>query len=184
MKKFLFIASMLFLTTLTSLAQGVKFHLTPDFKFVADDGKEFIVVPMNGYSQDSLFNNMETYLDRTYPEPYNDIKKSKNNTQIIVNVFLKKAYTDKALGISLFIDILCTYSFEFKDNKIKINQPTAYPTVNGINNLTKLEVSCAKFFKDGKINPKKEKAYYDMNASINNELNKILTNAFSKEEDW
>ena len=61
MKKVIFIAIMLMFVTLSTTAQEVKFHFNSKFKFVTDDEKEFVVIPMDGYSQDSLFRAVSLY---------------------------------------------------------------------------------------------------------------------------
>ena len=50
MKKFLLMVLMMMFVTLSLMAQDVKFHFNSNFKFVTEDEKEFVVIPMDGYS--------------------------------------------------------------------------------------------------------------------------------------
>ena len=71
MKKFLLMVLMMMFVTLSLMAQDVKFHFNSNFKFVTEDEKEFVVIPMDGYSQDSLFRAVSSYLDRKYTSKTN-----------------------------------------------------------------------------------------------------------------
>lgn len=187
MKKVIFIAIMLMFVTLSTTAQEVKFHFNSKFKFVTDDEKEFVVIPMDGYSQDSLFRAVSLYLDRKYTSKTNEISKF-GNEQVTLNAFITDAYYEKVMGFPFRKHMICTFSFNFKDGKFRVNAPVVNKVITGA--PTELPHSfagdCSDYFKNGKLNPKKERLYNEINNRINYILNDILKNSFQKPEsnEW
>lgn len=187
MKKFLFMAIMMMFITLSSIAQEVKFLFNSNFKFVTDDEKEFVVIPMDGYSQDSLFRAVSSYLDRKYTSKTNEITKF-GNEQVTLSAFITDAYYEKVMGLPLRKHMICTYSFNFKDGKFRVNAPVVNKVITGA--PTELPHSfagdCSNYFKNGKLNPKKERLYNAINDRINYILNDIVKSSFAKSEsdEW
>lgn len=187
MKKFLLMALMMMFVTLSSMAQDVKFHFNSNFKFVTEDEKEFVVIPMDGYSQDSLFRAVSSYLDRKYTSKTNEITKF-GNEQVTLNAFITDAYYEKIMGLAFRKHMICTYSFNFKDGKFRVNAPVVNKIITGL--PTELPSSfareCSDYFKNGKLNPKKVRLYNAINDRINYILNDILKSSFVKSEsdEW
>ncbi len=128
--KIAFTALFLSLVSLTSYSQS--FNLTPSgFVSSADSTKNFIVVDAAGLSQAQLYKHSMLYLSSLYVSP-KDVLSTIDNESITVNAIAKKAIKMKVLYLNPSWDVDYTITFQFKDGRMRILQPS----VNGMNTFT------------------------------------------------
>lgn len=128
--KIYIISLFLSLVSLTSYSQS--FTLTPEgFVSAADSTKSFIVVDATGLTQAQLYKRALLYLSSLYVSP-KDVLSTVENESITVNAVAERAVKMKVLYLNPSWDVNYTVTFQFKDGRMRIFQPS----INGMNTKT------------------------------------------------
>lgn len=118
MKKLLLLIA--FITT--AISANAQFELTPNGLICADDPtKSYIVIDFEGKTAQELFERANVYFLSLYVSP-KDVISTVDNAAITINGITKQAIAaNKKRGKAL--DIKYTFSFAFKDGKMRVNIP-------------------------------------------------------------
>lgn len=166
MKKLLLILS---LVSVASFANA-QFLLTPTgFVDKANPDKDYVVLNVDGKTKAELYKNTLVYLNSIYSNPKEAIS-TVDGESITVS-----AIDESALAA---VYNKYTFSFEFKDGKIKVNRPAyaLYFTPNGV--MKEYDVYNNK----GKLRREKDKE--NLETFYNGYVTLIKTNAEKKNDNW
>ncbi|NQX42538.1 protein of unknown function [Pedobacter steynii] len=89
----------------------------------ADSTKNYVVVDMQGKSQQDLYKKSLIYLSGLYVSP-KEVLSTIENESITVNSTAKNAIKMKVLFLNPSWDVNYTITFQFKDGKLRIADPT------------------------------------------------------------
>jgi hypothetical protein len=186
MKKILLITVMLFAFQIN--AQQNYFTLTINgFENTYNLSQNYIVINFNGKTKQELYNDFLTELTITYVSSKDVISKSENNA-ISINALSLNAIKYKIGKNVSYFDLNYNLSFQFKDNKVRINLPAIVYMTRGANNLlisgSNGFLTNSKFiYKKGKLKVPSAKA--SLEKYFNGLINEIITSVKNKSNsDW
>lgn len=186
MKKFVLFLTLLLLS-IHSNAQY--FKLTKD-GFVSNDGKDFVIIPVEGKDQSDLFNRVNVFVHSNYVNP-DKVLSVIENEMININAEHDKAIVLKAVtGVKIDADINFNMVIKFKDDKIRIDAPNINEIHSGStyvkfigNAMDSMNGVMVLFKKNGKI-----KSEYNVKAIedfFNAYIQVVLDNINGKDSnDW
>ncbi|MBB2148841.1 DUF4468 domain-containing protein [Pedobacter gandavensis] len=128
-----------------SIAQSnsTGFTLTPNgFISSADSTKNYIVVESPGKSQQDLYKKSLIYLSGLYVSP-KEVLSTIDNETITINAVAKNAIKMKHLWLNPSWDVNYTITFQFKEGKLKISDPT----------INRMSTNTGDIFRTATVNP-------------------------------
>lgn len=170
-----------------AFGQTVDFKLTGDGTFVSSEtGKSFIVVPFENKTANAIYKEIDKAVTAIYhKDPEFKIVDVQPGTTLVFSS--QDSESVKVRGFANKADFAFNYtiSFQFKDNKLRIDAPTIdrFVTVNnsGDQSFGKWLQMQGIIVKDNVIKPKQVK---DFNNAINSIVDRILQYKEAEEENW
>ena len=163
------IFTLLALSMLIFSTANAQYKLTPN-GLINDTKKDFIVLDYENKTQTELYNAVYMLLNSMYVNPQKVLSTVDNNSISINGISTNAIYRKKDMSwlISTF-DINYTISLQFKDNKIRINNPS-------INNMNVAGMPYETFYTSKIFNKKGEtgKKYKDTKISIESFFNDYI----------
>ena len=183
MKKILF-AAMLFVTMGLNAQSLVYFKLSENGLFVAEDGKDFYVVPFEGKTAHQIFQQLSVNVSALYKNP-SKVMSVVDDASITI-----RAYDD---GITYTKDLIQKFycggyynlNFQIKDGRVKVSAPIIDDKLDSNSGSVYFISTAKKWFKDGEVKSKSLAQVEYTEKNINKIINDILGSTKSQsEEDW
>lgn len=185
MKKIVFLMTLIF-----PLMGMTQFVLTPD-GFRTEGGQDFYVKEISGKSKDDLFMSTYKSVRALYNNATDDIVR--DSTEIVSITSVAKKAVAINVGIKLNYDLTYKLSFEFKDEKIKVNAPVIIKIEDKGGDLIYLNRDIKKeeggrIFKGRSVfagdNLKMSNVKNDLEKVINEKVNAVLKKAQDDATGW
>lgn len=167
---------LLFLLCLCANAQNLNFGVQSDGSFKTPDGKSYIIIDCPGYTQEQLFYSFLVTIQHKCVTSELQFSTVDNKC---INVYSYESYFENyGTWTGGFTGYLYyKFMFQFKDGKVRIEDPIVDHLGNGAKNTIYLkfvemlhQVNRPLFNPDGTVVAKR----VDTISSLNNDLNKVL----------
>lgn len=183
MKKILF-AAMLFVTMGLNAQSVVSFKLTQTGSFVADDGKDFVVVPFEGKTAHQIFQQISVNANALYKNP-SKVMSVVDDASITIRGYQSKFTYTKFMMEKLWISGYYNLNFQIKDGRVKVSAPIIDEVELNERTSSHFSWEVEKWFKDGVPQKKAEERIELVENKMNTLINALLNSSNSKtEEDW
>lgn len=177
----------LFALLMSASANAQYFKLTKD-GFISNDGKDFVIIPVEGKTQSDLFNRANVFIHSNYVNP-DKVLSVIENEMININAVHDGAIVLKAVtGVKIDADINFNMVIKFKDAKIRIESPNINKIYSGStyvkftgNAMDSMNGIMVLFKKSGKI--KSEFNVQAIESFFNNYIQVIVDNINNKDSD-
>lgn len=194
MKKYLFTLILLCVSSGLYAQALVKFNIQPSGNFIAEDGKNFLVVEFEGKSSDELYAMVKNNVLSFYKDP-KTVMSENEGSAITIHGFANPIASKKLLVLTTFYGAYYNLVFKFKDGRIRVDAPVidddfkitaGETTPPQYLSLSTLLSSC---YKNGKLVAKKADKVAVLEEAVNHPINVLLGLIKSEEkkqedEDW
>ena len=183
-KAFLSILMVLCCLIASAQSKSVEFRISPTGTFLSDDGKDYIIYPVEGTAHE-LYQMVCTNVGKVYNSA-KDVMSTVEDKSVAIRAFSDNLIISEImLGIKFYYSFYYNLLFEFKDGRIKITAPII-GEMNGDGKRSTFYKKSQKFF-DKQGNVKKSRA--EEKTTIENEFNGIISKLLSidnksSDNDW
>lgn len=162
------------------------FELIPTGSFVAPDGKDYIVYPVDGKSAHELFQMVCTNAGKVYNSPKNVMSVVEDKSVAIRALSEEMVVANKMFGLYNFYNSYYNLLFEFKDGRIKVAAPNIGSMWLGTKSADFSRVARKLFDKDLKVKENRKEWKMLTETKINIIINLLLgtTDKETNEDDW
>ncbi|MBQ8271187.1 MAG: hypothetical protein IJZ22_08320 [Bacteroidaceae bacterium] len=182
----------LFLFVVHAQAQYVNFKLQKDGSFIAEDGKNYVVIDYEGKTASELYSMVKSNVMNVYNNPEHVMSENKP-TKITIDALtgqISFRYNPFGGGFVSY-SAYYKYIFQFKDGRIRVDAPIVkqdlkVSSAGAAYGKTFVELIDGWFDKEGKVKQRKKEDVEEMEnifvLPINYLLGNINTN--SSDDDW
>lgn len=161
------------------------FELSSTGSFVAPDGKDYIVYPIDGKSAHELFQMVCTNVGRIYNSP-KDVMSVVEDKSVSIRAYSDGIMMVKLLGIQDFYNGYYNLLFEFKDGKIRISAPVIGSLWYNGKEADYQKVVRSYFEKDGSVKEKHKDKKNHVETKFNILINQLIAanESEAQNDDW
>ena len=183
--KQLFLAFMLFISMSTNAQSVVSFKLAETGSFVAEDGKDFVVVPFEGKTAHQIFQQLSVNANALYKNP-SKVVSVVDDASISIRAFDDQISFEKDLIQKFWLTGYYNLNFEIKDGRVKVSGPIIESVSRATSTYDKdFSKMVRGWFKNGELKDKFKAQVEYTEDNMNNLINAILGSTKKKaEEDW
>ena len=178
---------LLVLTTAVVSAQGVvSFKLTPEGKYVTEEGDDFVIVPFEGKSASEIYMELLENITAIRDAPF-EIVSSLDSKLLTVLVKSNDIIRNRMLGRTYNLEGSYTVEFKIKDGRVRVSAPNVSPNAGQYEFVWFVK---NHFNKKGEFKDEnRRKDFQEVQVEVNKTLNYLLNlkSAIEKEveeEDW
>ena len=188
MKKLIAIVMML-LPMLAGAQELANFVLMPDGTYQTEDGKDFVVIPLEGKTAHQIYQELASNVGSTFTDP-SKVMNGVEDASILIRAYSDCLWYNKALGMTVCMGGHYRLEFKIRDGRVRVSAPIVEDPIwndtGGHRNEQKYAKMIGKWFKDGKVKDNSREKYNTVVAQMNSIVNSILhtTTVQDATEDW
>ncbi len=166
----------------------MRVNLSETGSFVAEDGKDFVVVPFEGQNAHQIFQQLSVNASALYKNP-SKVMSTVDDASISIRAFDDKISYIKDLIQKFWLSGYYNLNFQIKDGRVRVSVPVIDESMRRTaNSANEKDFSrmVKSWFKDGVLKDKfKAQAAYT-ESNMNSLINAILgtSKPQKEEEDW
>ncbi len=186
MKKLIAIAMML-LPLLAGAQELANFVLLPDGTYQTEDGKDFVVIPLEGKTAHQIYQELASNVGSTFNDP-SKVMSGVEDASIKIRAFSDFLWFNKVLGIPHGWGGYYQLEFRIKDGRVRVSAPIVEDIAMDTQPYDKWSYGSKvkKWFKNGVVKEGDKKKYDEIVAHMNGIINRILYTSTVQDatEDW